>query len=98
LAGETEVLGESVPSATLSTINPTLSELGSNPATNCLSYATAGEPLPETERHIASRSENSIRDNKKFWEEQTAYFSLSNIDPIKKPNGRHRHTDRNVVL
>jgi hypothetical protein len=48
LAGETEVLGENVPSATLSTTNPTSSDLGSDPghrggkpATDRLSYCTA---------------------------------------------------------
>jgi hypothetical protein len=48
LAGETEVLGENCPNATLSTTNPTWPDLGSNqgrrggkPATNRLSYGTA---------------------------------------------------------
>jgi hypothetical protein len=48
LAGETEVLGETCPSATLSTTNPTLAAPESNPdrrsvkpATNRLSYGTA---------------------------------------------------------
>jgi hypothetical protein len=48
LAGETEVLGENLPSATLSTINPTWPDAGSNPgrrggkpATNRLSYGAA---------------------------------------------------------
>jgi hypothetical protein len=47
-AGETEVLGENLPSATLSTTNPTWIELGANPglrserpATNRLSHGTA---------------------------------------------------------
>jgi hypothetical protein len=48
LAGETEVLGENLPSATLSTINPTWLDPGLNPgrrggkpATNRLSYGEA---------------------------------------------------------
>jgi hypothetical protein len=48
LAGEAEVLGENLPSATLSTIKQTWSDLGSNPdrrggkpATNRLSYGLA---------------------------------------------------------
>jgi hypothetical protein len=48
LAGETEVLGENCPSATLSTTNPTWTDQGSKPgrrdgkpATNHLSYGTA---------------------------------------------------------
>jgi hypothetical protein len=48
LAGETEVLGENLPSATLSTTNPTWPDPGSNPgrrggkpATNRLSYGAA---------------------------------------------------------
>jgi hypothetical protein len=48
LAGETEVLGGNLPRATLSTINPTWADQGSNPdprsgkpATRCLSYGTA---------------------------------------------------------
>jgi hypothetical protein len=48
LARETEVLGETCPSATLSTTNPTLPNPGSNPgrrggkpATNRLSYGAA---------------------------------------------------------
>jgi hypothetical protein len=48
LAGETEVLGENLPNATLSTTNPTWSDSGSNPgrrggkpATNRLSYGAA---------------------------------------------------------
>jgi hypothetical protein len=48
LAGDTEVLGGNLPSATLSTTNPTWPDLGSNqgrhggkPETNCLSYGTA---------------------------------------------------------
>jgi hypothetical protein len=48
LARETEVLGENLPSATLSTKNPTWFELGSSPhhqggeqMTNSLSYGTA---------------------------------------------------------
>jgi hypothetical protein len=48
LAGETEVLGENLSSATLSTTNPIWPDLGSNPgrhggkpATNRLSYGTA---------------------------------------------------------
>jgi hypothetical protein len=47
-AGETEVLGENLPSATLSTINPTWIVPGANPglrgerlATNRLSHGTA---------------------------------------------------------
>jgi hypothetical protein len=47
-AGETEVLGENLPSATLSTTNPTWIDPGSNPglhgerpATNRLSHGTA---------------------------------------------------------
>jgi hypothetical protein len=47
-AGETEVLGENLPSATLSTKNPTWIEPGANPglrgerpATNRLSHGTA---------------------------------------------------------
>jgi hypothetical protein len=47
-AGETEVLGENLPSATLSTTNPTWIDLGTNPglrgerpATNRLSHGTA---------------------------------------------------------
>jgi hypothetical protein len=47
-AGETEVLGENLPSATLSTTNPTWTDLGANPgprgerpATNRLSHGTA---------------------------------------------------------
>jgi hypothetical protein len=47
-AGETKELGGNLPSATLSTINPTLLDMGSNPgsrggkpATNRLSYGTA---------------------------------------------------------
>jgi hypothetical protein len=47
-AGETDVLGENLPSATLSTINPTWTDLGANPelriettATNRLSHDTA---------------------------------------------------------
>jgi hypothetical protein len=47
-AGETEVLGESLPSATLSTTNPTWIDPGANPglrgerpATNRLSHVTA---------------------------------------------------------
>jgi hypothetical protein len=60
LAGETEVLGENLPSATLSTMNPTWSDLGSNlgchsgkPVTNHLSYGMAKfcsdltDPVPE---------------------------------------------------
>jgi hypothetical protein len=46
--GETEVLGENLPSATLSTTNPTWIDPGSNPglrgersATNRLSHGTA---------------------------------------------------------
>jgi hypothetical protein len=52
LTGETEVLGENLLSATLSTTNPTWSDQGSNPghrdrksATNCLSYGTASGSL-----------------------------------------------------
>jgi hypothetical protein len=41
LAIETEALGENLPSATLSTTNPTLLHLGSNPAIILLSYGTA---------------------------------------------------------
>jgi hypothetical protein len=48
LAGETEVLGENLPSATLSTTNPTWPDPGSKPgrhggkpATNRLSYGAA---------------------------------------------------------
>jgi hypothetical protein len=48
LAGETKVLGENLPHATLSTTNPTWPDHGSNlgchggkPATNCLSYDMA---------------------------------------------------------
>jgi hypothetical protein len=48
LAGNTEVLGENLPSATLFITNPTLPDLGSNPgrrggkpATKRLSYGTA---------------------------------------------------------
>jgi hypothetical protein len=48
LTGETEVLGENLPRATLSTTNPTWPDLGSNPgrrggkpATNRLSYGAA---------------------------------------------------------
>jgi hypothetical protein len=48
LAGETKVLGENLPSATLSTTNPTWPDPGSNPghrgwkpATNRLSYRAA---------------------------------------------------------
>jgi hypothetical protein len=48
LAGETEVLGENLPSATLSTTNPTWIDPGANPglrgerpATNRLSHGTA---------------------------------------------------------
>jgi hypothetical protein len=48
LAGETEVLGETCPSANLSTTNPTWPDPGSNlgrrsgkPATNRLSYGAA---------------------------------------------------------
>jgi hypothetical protein len=48
LAGETEVFGENLPSATSSTTNPTRPDLNSNsgrrggkPATNRLSYGTA---------------------------------------------------------
>jgi hypothetical protein len=48
LAGETEVLGEILPNATLSTTNPTWPDVGSKPgrrggkqATNRLSYGTA---------------------------------------------------------
>jgi hypothetical protein len=48
LVGETEVLGENLLSATLSTTNPTWPDLGSNsghrggkPATNRMSYGTA---------------------------------------------------------
>jgi hypothetical protein len=48
LAGKTEVLGENLPSVTLSTTNPTRPDLGSNPgrrcgkpATNSQSYGTA---------------------------------------------------------
>jgi hypothetical protein len=48
LAGETEVLGENLPRATLSTTNPTWPDPGSNlgrrggkPATNRLSYGAA---------------------------------------------------------
>jgi hypothetical protein len=47
LAGETEVIGENLPSATLSATYPTWPDLGSNPgrrggkpATNRLSYGT----------------------------------------------------------
>jgi hypothetical protein len=47
-AGETEVFGENLPSATLSTINPTWIEPGANPGlrgerpvTNRLSHGTA---------------------------------------------------------
>jgi hypothetical protein len=47
-AGETEVLGENLPSATLSTTNPTWIDPGTNPglhgerpATNCLSHGRA---------------------------------------------------------
>jgi hypothetical protein len=47
-AGETEVLGENLPSATLSTTNPTWIDSGANPglrserpATNRLSHGTA---------------------------------------------------------
>jgi hypothetical protein len=47
-AGETEVLGENLPSATLSTTNPTRIDPGTNPglrgerpATNRLSHGTA---------------------------------------------------------
>jgi hypothetical protein len=47
-AGETEVLGENLPSVTLSTTNPTWIDLGANPglrgerpATNRLSHGTA---------------------------------------------------------
>jgi hypothetical protein len=53
LARETEVLGENLPSATLSTTYPTWPDLGSNPshrggkpATNLLSYDTAINNLP----------------------------------------------------
>jgi hypothetical protein len=43
LAGETEILGENLPSATLSATNPTLNpgHCGGNPVTNCLSYGVA---------------------------------------------------------
>jgi hypothetical protein len=48
LAGETEVLGENLPSATLSTTNPTWIDPGANsgpggerPTTNRLSHGTA---------------------------------------------------------
>jgi hypothetical protein len=48
LAGGAEVLGEHLPSSSLSTTNPTSPDLGSNPgrrdgkpATNRLSYGTA---------------------------------------------------------
>jgi hypothetical protein len=51
-AGETEVLGEKLPSATLSTTNPTWIDPGSNPglrgerpATNRLSHGTASHVL-----------------------------------------------------
>jgi hypothetical protein len=51
-AGETEVLGENLPSATLSTTNPTWIDPGANPglrgerpATNRLSHGTAPVPL-----------------------------------------------------
>jgi hypothetical protein len=54
LAGETEVLGENLPSATLSTTNPTWPDPGLNPgrrggkpATNRLSYGTR----PYTEKN-----------------------------------------------
>jgi hypothetical protein len=43
-AGETEVLGENLPSATLSTTNPTWIDpglRGERPATNRLSHGTA---------------------------------------------------------
>jgi hypothetical protein len=41
-AGETEVLGENLPSATLSTTNPTWIDLhGERPATNRLSHGMA---------------------------------------------------------
>jgi hypothetical protein len=50
--GETEVLGENLPSATLSTTNPTWIDLGANlglrgerPATNRLSHGTAKENI-----------------------------------------------------
>jgi hypothetical protein len=60
LAGETEVLGENLPSATLSTTNPTWPEPCSNPdrrgekpATNRLSYGTAlPSRLNDTRRNI----------------------------------------------
>jgi hypothetical protein len=52
LAGETEVLGENLPSATFSTTNPTWIDPGANPglrgerpATNRLSYGTAESKL-----------------------------------------------------
>jgi hypothetical protein len=44
LAGETEVLGENLPSATLSTTNPTRPDpgcRGGKPVTNHLSYGAA---------------------------------------------------------
>jgi hypothetical protein len=51
-AGETEVLGENLPSATLSTTNPTWIDPGANPglrgerpATNRLSHGTAHEVI-----------------------------------------------------
>jgi hypothetical protein len=51
-AGETEVLGENLPSATLSTTNPTWIDPGANPglrgerpATNRLSHGTAYCPF-----------------------------------------------------
>jgi hypothetical protein len=57
LAGEIEVLGEDLPSATSSTKNPTWLDVGSNPghrcwklATNCLSHGTASVLLWAEER------------------------------------------------
>jgi hypothetical protein len=61
VAGETEVLGENLPSSTLSTTNPTLSDLGSNPdssggksVTNFLSYSTAINPFKKLLSYIIS--------------------------------------------
>jgi hypothetical protein len=59
-AGETEVLGENLPSATLSTTNPTWIDPGANPglrrerpATNRLSHGTASKLLFTGLNHAA---------------------------------------------
>jgi hypothetical protein len=70
LVGESEVLGENLPQATLSTTNPTWPDPGANPgrsggkpATNCLGYGAVFLSLHSTSRIWQAKTKTAEAEN-----------------------------------